>query len=98
VEASAGFEAGPIQWPYPERIEAAPLVSFGYEGKAALLVRITPPRALNMGERVILAAQVSWLECAELQLGEMEAGQHVGGRVERGHRGPEDGLHRGTAR
>jgi thiol:disulfide interchange protein len=65
-----GFEAGPIQWPHPERIEVPPLVSFGYEGEAALLVRITPPRDLkrdgNSGERVTLAAHVSWLECEEL--------------------------------
>src|SRR5687768_7062458 len=67
-----GFEAGPIQWPHPERIEVPPLVSFGYEGEAALLVRITPPRDLkrdvNSGERVTLAAHVSWLECEELCL------------------------------
>ena len=61
-----GFEAGPIQWPYPQRIELPPLVSFGYEGEAALLVRITPPRDLKIGERVTLAAHVSWLECEEL--------------------------------
>ena len=64
----AGFEAGPIQWPHPERIEVPPLVSFGYEGETALLVRITPPRDLKAGERVTLAAQVSWLECEELCL------------------------------
>ncbi|HYK05886.1 MAG TPA: thioredoxin family protein [Thermoanaerobaculia bacterium] len=63
-----GFEAGPIQWPHPERIEVPPLVSFGYEGEAALLVRITPPRDLKTGERVTLAAHVSWLECEELCL------------------------------
>lgn len=63
-----GFEAGPIQWPHPERIEVPPLVSFGYEGETALLVRITPPRDLEMSERVTLAAHVSWLECEELCL------------------------------
>jgi thiol:disulfide interchange protein/DsbC/DsbD-like thiol-disulfide interchange protein len=63
-----GFEAGPIQWPHPERIEVPPLVSFGYEGEGALLVRITPPRDLEMGEPVTLAAHVSWLECEELCL------------------------------
>lgn len=63
-----GFEAGPIQWPHPERIEVPPLVSFGYENEIALLVRITPPRDLKMAERVTLAAHVSWLECEELCL------------------------------
>src|SRR5687767_14103530 len=52
MELPPGFEAGPIQWPYPERIELPPLVSFGYEGEAALLVRTTPTRDLNMGKRV----------------------------------------------
>ena len=61
-----GFEAGPIQWPHPERIEVPPLVSFAYEGEAALLVRITPPRDLKPGERVTLSAHVNWLECEEL--------------------------------
>lgn len=64
----AAFEAGPIQWPHPRRIEVPPLVTFGYEGEAALLVRITPPRDLKIGERVPLAAHVSWLECEELCL------------------------------
>jgi thiol:disulfide interchange protein/DsbC/DsbD-like thiol-disulfide interchange protein len=63
-----GFEAGPIQWPYPERIELPPLVSFGYEGEATLLVRITPPRDLKAGQPVTLTAHVSWLECEELCL------------------------------
>lgn len=62
----SGFEAGPIQWPHPERIEVPPLVSFGYEGEAALLVRTTPPRDLKTGERVTLSAHVNWLECEEL--------------------------------
>ena len=61
-----GFEAGPIQWPHPQRIEVPPLVTFGYEGEAALIVPITPPRDLKIGERVTLAAHVSWLECEEL--------------------------------
>ncbi len=63
-----GFEAGPIQWPHPERIEVPPLVSFGYEGEIALLVRITPPRDLKLAERVTLSAHVNWLECEELCL------------------------------
>src|SRR5687767_8190803 len=61
-----GFEAGPIHWPYPQRIEVPPLVSFAYEGEAALLVQITPPRDLSIGQRVPLAAHVNWLECEEL--------------------------------
>lgn len=62
----AGFTAGDIQWPYPERIEAPPLVSFGYLGDAPLLVRITPPANLKAGTHVPLKAKVEWLECQDI--------------------------------
>lgn len=59
-----GFSAGEIQWPVPKRIELPPLVNFGYEGDAALLVTITPPADLSVSQ-VTLGADVSWLECKE---------------------------------
>src|SRR5206468_8787492 len=45
-----GFSADPIKWPYPERIEAQPLVSFGYSGEVFLLVKIHPPASLPVGK------------------------------------------------
>jgi cytochrome c biogenesis protein CcdA len=59
-----GFSAGEILWPVPKRIELPPLVNFGYEGEAALLVVLSPPAKLS-GDRVTLGAKVSWLECRE---------------------------------
>jgi cytochrome c biogenesis protein CcdA len=59
-----GFTAGPIQWPVPQRIELPPLVNFGYEGEATLLVLISPPTRIS-GDLVTLGAQVTWLECQE---------------------------------
>lgn len=59
-----GFSAGEILWPVPKRIELPPLVNFGYEGEAALLVVLTPPSDLS-GDTVTLGAKVSWLECKE---------------------------------
>ncbi|MBK8870984.1 MAG: thioredoxin family protein [Elusimicrobia bacterium] len=59
-----GFSAGEILWPVPNRIELPPLVNFGYEGEAALLVVLTPPSDLS-GATVTLRAKVSWLECKE---------------------------------
>ncbi len=61
----SGFQAGELQWPVPHRIESPPLISFGYEGTAILLAAITPPKTLKPGEKVILEAKVSWLECQE---------------------------------
>jgi thiol:disulfide interchange protein DsbD len=59
-----GFSAGEIQWPVAKRIETPPLVNFGYEGVAVLLVQITPPKKLA-GNSVELKAKVTWLECMD---------------------------------
>lgn len=58
-----GFTAGPIQWPTPERLAVGPLMNFGYEGEATLLVEITPPATLPASGRVDIGADVSWLAC-----------------------------------
>ncbi len=65
-ELPDGFAAGDIVWPYPMRLEMDPLVSFGYEDEAWLLVQITPPATLAAGEQVVLNARVSWLMCKEI--------------------------------
>jgi thiol:disulfide interchange protein DsbD len=63
-----GFEAGEIQWPYPHRIIAPPLVDYGYSDEVALLVEISPPAGLPPGDTVELAATVDWLVCREICL------------------------------
>lgn len=60
-----GFEAGEIQWPYPRRLPAGPFVNFGYSGQAWMLVRITPPADLAVGESVELGLEADWLVCEE---------------------------------
>jgi thiol:disulfide interchange protein DsbD len=62
-QVPAGFAAGPIEWPTPQRIPVAHLANFGYEGETTLLARITPPAALDMSRPVDLAANVTWLVC-----------------------------------
>ena len=59
----AGFSAGPLRWPAPERIPVATLMNFGYEGEAVLLARITPPPSLDPASPVRLAAKLSYLVC-----------------------------------
>jgi thiol:disulfide interchange protein DsbD len=63
-----GFRAGEIQWPYPKRIVAYPLVDYGYSDEVALLVELTPPAELRPGSRVALKARVNWLICKEICL------------------------------
>ncbi len=60
-----GFQAGPLEWPVPRRLEAPPLMSYGYEGEVLLPVAITPPPTLSPGGEVRLAGRVDWLECQE---------------------------------
>ena len=59
----AGFSAGPLRWPAPERIPVATLMNFGYEGEAVLLAQVTPPPSLDPAEPVRLTAKLSYLVC-----------------------------------
>ena len=63
-----GFQAGEINWPYPQKIELDILASYGYEGETLLLVEITPPADLERGGTVDVGAFASWLVCAEICL------------------------------
>ncbi|MBY0470971.1 thioredoxin family protein [bacterium] len=60
-----GFEAGPIQWPYPVRMPVPPLLNYGYEGEVYLLTQITPSASLPVGTTQTLSAQADWLICKE---------------------------------
>ena len=60
-----GFEAGPVQWPAPQRTKMATLTAYGYEGDCVLLVDITPPKELpEEMEKVTLKTKVGWMACA----------------------------------
>jgi thiol:disulfide interchange protein DsbD len=59
----AGFTAGPLRWPAPERIVDPPLVSLGYQNETVLFTEITPPANLTEGGLVQLKARVDWLVC-----------------------------------
>jgi thiol:disulfide interchange protein DsbD len=58
-----GMEAGPIQWPVPQRIPVSHLVNYGFEGETVLLTQITPPKDLSPGRPLTLKADVSYLVC-----------------------------------
>lgn len=61
----AGFRAGPIQWPYPERKELAGVVVHAYEGEVILLGELYPPPDLS-GRDADLAARIRWGVCREV--------------------------------
>ena len=59
-----GVTAGEIQWPLPEIIPPAEVVTYGYEHEVVLLVPLTLAADLAPGP-LALKADVSWLECKE---------------------------------
>ena len=59
-----GFSAGPLLFPFPERILTPPLVSYGYTQPTILLAEITPPAGWK-STPVTLQAEVDWLVCKE---------------------------------
>lgn len=63
----AGFSAGEIQWPFPEKFnEKGEVVTYGYQGEVLLLVSMTAPPSLQRGATVNLKADVTWLECERI--------------------------------
>ncbi len=61
-----GFEAGPLQWPFPEKFTLADMVGYGYKGEVVLLTLLTPPASLTLNEPIVLEAQIKWLVCSAL--------------------------------
>lgn len=57
----AGFTAGAIRWPVPQRLPIGPLANYGYEGEVLLASEIHVP-ADTQGP-VRLAARARWLVC-----------------------------------
>ncbi len=57
----AGFSAGPIRWPVPQRLPIGPLANYGYAGEVLLASEIRVPAGAAGGVR--LAARARWLVC-----------------------------------
>jgi thiol:disulfide interchange protein len=62
----AGFTAGAIEWPVPERFSLGPIANYGYAGSADLLVPLTAPAGLAADAKPHLAATVKYLVCSEI--------------------------------
>ena len=62
----AGFSAGAISWPVPERFVQSGIGNYGYAGSTDLLVPIAVSKEVAIGDTAVLAADASWLACAEI--------------------------------
>ena len=65
LDLPAGFQAGAIEWPAPQRLFIPPLANYGYEGEIVLPLPLQVPAAVA-GERVAFAGKASWLMCREV--------------------------------
>ena len=65
----AGFKAGQIQWPLPQRLPIPPLMNYGYEGEIVLPVELSVPKdwpAGLPGQPARIAARADWLVCKDV--------------------------------
>jgi DsbC/DsbD-like thiol-disulfide interchange protein len=62
----AGFQAGELQWPHPERLVTKYSVDYGYADQMLLLAAIRPPAGLAPGGKAELAGTVRWVVCREV--------------------------------
>jgi thiol:disulfide interchange protein/DsbC/DsbD-like thiol-disulfide interchange protein len=62
----AGWVAGPLVFPQPERLPVGPLVSYGYTNEVVLLTRLTAPAGLPMEHPVTLRGHAAWLVCEKI--------------------------------
>lgn len=61
----AGFEAGEVMWPTPQRLPIGPLVNFGYEGQLLLPVKLVVPADFR-GDTLPVKLHAEWLVCKEV--------------------------------
>lgn len=64
----AGFTAGEIEWPRPERMQSTPqLADYGYHDQALLLVPVSVPKSWA-GPAADIGLDAKWLICREICL------------------------------
>ena len=61
----AGYQAGDIVWPLPERQRLQSLMNYGFSGRVYLPVPIDVPATAKAGERVRVRADVLFMVCSD---------------------------------
>lgn len=61
----AGWTAGAIEWPAPERLTNPAGVDYGYNGEATLLTKVKVPATMKTGAFDV-HADLRWLVCKEM--------------------------------
>jgi DsbC/DsbD-like thiol-disulfide interchange protein len=67
----AGFSAGEVQWPRPERMQPSPeLADFGYHDEVLLPVTLHVPPSATIASPLEIGVEAKWLICREVCLPE----------------------------
>ena len=69
----AGWRAGPMVWPAPERAATGPLVNYVFSNKVLLPTPIQVPAGASPGGSVTLKAAVTYLVCKDVCIPEQAA-------------------------
>ena len=62
----AGFQAGEVRWPAPERLPASTVIDYGYEGKVLLPVSVRVPAGYSAANPATLTADVRYVICRDV--------------------------------
>jgi len=62
----AGFNAGEIQWPHPEKLQKGSLADYGYNGQVTLLVPVRVSKSYQGNANAEIGLQARWLICREV--------------------------------
>jgi thiol:disulfide interchange protein DsbD len=63
----AGFSAGEIRWPHPDRMQTSKeLIDYGYHDDVLLPLTIHPPSAISNRTSVEFGVEAKWLVCREV--------------------------------
>jgi thiol:disulfide interchange protein DsbD len=63
-----GVEARAFEWPYPRRIDASVLTSYGYADRVLLPTSVSASGDLAVGDSITIRGEASWLICADICL------------------------------
>lgn len=64
-ELPPGWQVSTFEWPTPQMLDTAGLVSYAYDGEVYFPFTVKVPEQAKAGEKVTLKVKLSWLECKE---------------------------------
>ncbi len=64
-ELPPGYEAGPLQYPIPEKIVSGEIVAYGFKNEVLIVCQIQPAGTQIPAKPPTIACRLSWMACQE---------------------------------